>query len=237
MPQTRIRTADAAIKRILDDNTAFMATHPLEGFFDHFLGQQTPYATVVLCSDSRCQLEAFCNQPFNNIFEVANAGNRFQADVFSVSFGVKVLKTPILLIIGHTDCGAIKAAMCSHQHLDADLRSGLDGLHINHPHTDPNTAEPHPHTVMLNAIGNVNLQVAAALKSYQKQLEADAVCIIGGLFDMHNQLGGGNGKLHLFNINGQTDMATLRAHPVLLGVTAGQKAASLLDISRLSLTP
>ena len=132
MPKTKIKTADAAIKRIVSDNAAFMRSHPLVGFFDKFLGQQTPFVTIVLCSDSRCQLEAFCSQPFNNAFEVANAGNRFRADKFSVSFAVKYLETPVLMVIGHTDCGAIKAAMGDYSGEDEDICAGLDGLH-RHP--------------------------------------------------------------------------------------------------------
>jgi len=231
MPKTKIKTADAAIKRIVSDNAAFMRSHPLVGFFDKFLGQQTPFVTIVLCSDSRCQLEAFCSQPFNNAFEVANAGNRFRADKFSVSFAVKYLETPVLMVIGHTDCGAIKAAMGDYSGEDEDICAGLDGLHLALKRDDESM--PFETRVLINVIVNVNLQVEAAMRTYTDLVATGKLTIIGGVFDMHNQLGKGNGKLHLFNINNAKTIAELSAHPACTELTEKQKAATLLDLSTL----
>ncbi|MBI1363079.1 MAG: hypothetical protein GC134_03765 [Proteobacteria bacterium] len=231
-PKTHIRTADAAITRVIADNMAFMEDHPLEGFFDHFLDQQTPFATLVLCSDSRCQLEAFCSQPFNSIFEVSNAGNRFKADMFSVSFGVKVLKTPLLLIIGHTDCGAIKAAMADHSKLDAEIQAGLDGLNLP-AHSQPgDDTATYNSKVLVNVIANVNAQVRAAVDTYSKQVADGNLSVVGALFDIHNLLGHGNGKLHIFNVSGETAIDKLHMHKTLRHLSDAEKKLTLLDISK-----
>ena len=64
-----------------------------------------------MCSDSRVQSEAFRIQNVNDLFIVRNIGNQVINSSGSIEFGIRFLKTPVLLIVGHSGCGAIEAVV------------------------------------------------------------------------------------------------------------------------------
>lgn len=73
---------------------------------------QSPFATIVSCSDSRAPVETIFDQVPGNIFGVRIAGNFVDDDgLGSIEYSVAVLKASLVLILGHTDCGAIKATV------------------------------------------------------------------------------------------------------------------------------
>jgi len=75
-------------------------------------GGQQPYVTVVSCADSRVPPELLFNGGLGEIFVIRNAGNTFDtAMLATVQYGIVHLKTPVLCILGHQSCGAIKATM------------------------------------------------------------------------------------------------------------------------------
>jgi carbonic anhydrase len=74
---------------------------------------QNPYAIVLTCADSRVPVEVLFHAGVGDIFVVENAGNVAQDAIVagSIEYAVKYLNTPLLVILGHTDCGAVKAAL------------------------------------------------------------------------------------------------------------------------------
>ncbi|MGE4558151.1 MAG: carbonic anhydrase [Desulfovibrionaceae bacterium] len=73
---------------------------------------QHPFATVLTCSDSRVPPEILFDQGVGDLFVVRVAGNVIGQDVqASIEYGVEHLHTPLLLILGHTHCGAVTAAV------------------------------------------------------------------------------------------------------------------------------
>lgn len=74
---------------------------------------QNPFATVLACSDSRVPIEILFNAGIGDIFVVENAGNVAQDNVVagSIEYAAKHLKVPLLVILGHTECGAVGAAL------------------------------------------------------------------------------------------------------------------------------
>src|SRR5690606_22821773 len=74
--------------------------------------QQSPFATILTCSDSRVPPEIIFDQHANDLFVVRIAGNvPDQFGLGSIEYGVSQLGTPLLIILGHQRCGAVKAAM------------------------------------------------------------------------------------------------------------------------------
>lgn len=71
----------------------------------------TPRATVVLCSDSRCQSTQFDKTPENDDFFIRNIGNQLETSQGSVECGVAIANTPLLLFVGHSSCLAIREAL------------------------------------------------------------------------------------------------------------------------------
>lgn len=69
---------------------------------------QFPFATIVSCSDSRVVASHIFNQGLGELFEVKLAGNVVDKDALgSIEYAVEVLKTPLIVVLGHENCGAV----------------------------------------------------------------------------------------------------------------------------------
>lgn len=80
-------------------------------------GGQTPIAAVLSCSDSRVPVEHIFDQPPGNVFVVRVAGNVATTEtIASIEYAVHVLKTPLVLVMGHESCGAVMAAIQYKKH-------------------------------------------------------------------------------------------------------------------------
>ncbi len=72
---------------------------------------QYPFATVLSCIDSRVSSELIFDQGIGDIFSVRIAGNFINSDILgSMEFACKLAGTPLIVVLGHTSCGAVKGA-------------------------------------------------------------------------------------------------------------------------------
>ena len=72
---------------------------------------QHPYAIVITCSDSRVPVELIFNSSLGDIFVIRTAGNVVSDfEIGSVEYGAEHLESPLVLVLGHTNCGAVTAA-------------------------------------------------------------------------------------------------------------------------------
>ena len=106
-----------AIQRLTDGNARYVQganTHPHEDSarrLETAANGQHPYVTILSCSDSRVPLEVLFDQGIGDIFVVRVAGNVCgQSEMGSIEYGVDHVGTPLLVVLGHTGCGAVKAA-------------------------------------------------------------------------------------------------------------------------------
>ncbi len=75
---------------------------------------QWPFATILSCIDSRTSAELIFDQGLGDIFSIRIAGNIVNTDILgSMEFSCKVAGSKLLVVLGHTSCGAIKGA-CDH---------------------------------------------------------------------------------------------------------------------------
>ena len=75
---------------------------------------QHPLAIILSCIDSRTSAELIFDQGLGDIFSVRIAGNIINEDILgSMEFGCKILGAKIIVVLGHSTCGAIKGA-CDH---------------------------------------------------------------------------------------------------------------------------
>jgi carbonic anhydrase len=73
--------------------------------------EQKPFAVILTCSDSRVPPEIFFDQKLGNIFTIRNAGNIADKTALgSIEYAVNYLKTRLIVVCGHSKCGAITAA-------------------------------------------------------------------------------------------------------------------------------
>ena len=72
---------------------------------------QHPYAIVITCSDSRVPAELIFDSSLGDIFVIRTAGNVVSDfEIGSVEYGAEHLGSPLILVLGHTNCGAVTAA-------------------------------------------------------------------------------------------------------------------------------
>ncbi|MDQ1286603.1 MAG: carbonic anhydrase [Actinomycetota bacterium] len=75
-------------------------------------GGQKPFAIVLACADSRVPPELIFDQGLGDLFVVRSAGHVVDRAVLgTVQFGVEEFATPLLVVLGHTKCGAVKATL------------------------------------------------------------------------------------------------------------------------------
>ena len=73
---------------------------------------QHPFAVIISCMDSRTSAELIFDQGLGDIFSIRIAGNIINEDILgSAEFGCKVVGSKVILVLGHTSCGAIKGAI------------------------------------------------------------------------------------------------------------------------------
>ena len=114
-------TPDLALEALKEGNSRFKANEKadrnlLEQVEDTSTGQ-FPFATVLSCIDSRVSSELIFDQGIGDLFSVRIAGNFVNEDILgSMEFACKLAGTKLVVVLGHTACGAVKGA-CDHARL------------------------------------------------------------------------------------------------------------------------
>jgi carbonic anhydrase len=193
------------LKESFEDNKTYMEHGPK--FFSAFADAELPRATVITCSDSRVQPQAWDETSENDDYTVRNFGNTLSGDDGSVEYGVEHLNTPLLLIVGHTGCGAVKAASGDTSKLSKSMQARLKNLQIPRPSAGKNENQVWAEAV----IANVHNQVTLALKKYGKRVQGGALTVVGAVFDFRNDLGQGPGKFMIVDVNGNGEPERMAA--------------------------
>jgi carbonic anhydrase len=108
---------DESLTKLLDGNKRFVSGELAKKDIGESRRQeltkgQSPFATVLSCSDSRVAPELIFDQGLGDIFIVRVAGNVVEKTTLgSIEYGVEHLHTPLLIILGHESCGAVKATL------------------------------------------------------------------------------------------------------------------------------
>jgi carbonic anhydrase len=109
---------DAALQNLLEGNKRFVEKRltslgdDLSILRQKTAEKQEPFAAVLSCADSRVPVELAFDQSIGHIFVVRIAGNVATSEVIaSLEYGVAILGAKALLVLGHSDCGAVKATI------------------------------------------------------------------------------------------------------------------------------
>lgn len=109
---------DAALQTLLDGNKRYIEQR-LTSFNEDLamlrqktVEKQQPFAAVLSCADSRVPVEVAFDQTIGHIFVTRVAGNLATSEIIaSLEYGAAVLGTKAILVLGHGNCGAVKAAI------------------------------------------------------------------------------------------------------------------------------
>jgi carbonic anhydrase len=190
-------TPDAAINLLKEGNKRFVENKKanrnlLEQVVDTATGQY-PFATVLSCIDSRVSAELIFDQGVGDIFSARVAGNIVNEDLLgSIEFACKLAGTKVVVILGHTACGAVKGA-CD----DAKMGNLTILLHkikpavraISEP-TDPNSRNS-KNIDFVNKVATKNVQLTIedtrSLSPVLQEMEENGeIKIVGAMYDISN---------------------------------------------------
>ncbi|PIY03315.1 MAG: hypothetical protein COZ21_09600 [Bacteroidetes bacterium CG_4_10_14_3_um_filter_31_20] len=155
--------------------------------------------TLVSCADSRVPANAIMPDTINKIFKIENIGNQVLSCEGSVDYGVLHLKTPVLMILGHSDCGAIKAYLKGFNEETYNIKRELDFLLpiINKTANELNFEKQLSTTIQ----HNIDYQVNIAYKKYRDIVKNKKLTIIGAYYDFKNEFNKGFGRIIITNVN------------------------------------
>ena len=136
-PSVKVTSPDQALQYLKEGNKRFVdnATMPRDtnkADLAATAGQQSPFAVVLTCSDSRVSPEIYFDQKIGDIFVIRNAGNYADQEALgSLEFAVAALGAQIVVVVGHTMCGAVFNSFDKTGGLPANLTAVLDNIRVN----------------------------------------------------------------------------------------------------------
>lgn len=174
------------IDQIIRDNMHFTDKYETEFSKD----KDQISVTCLTCADADIQDQIYSKNAFNKIFTVRNIGNQAKSNISSLDYGINQLKTPILLILGHTDCSSIHSYLNDKEISNSELQNLKSVLHdegcnINEFVTD-----------------NINYQVAYCLERYKEYVSKGDLMIIGAIYDSNRVFSPIQGSMLICNFNG-----------------------------------
>lgn len=208
-PGSSAQIRRSILRNFVEDSQKYSREHPVKR-----PAHQSPRATVVSCSDSRCQVVELDQTPEEDLFVIRAIGNQVKTTGGSIWYGVEHLESPLLLILGHSDCGAVKAKLDGTEQkpdLPQCVKDELKHVHVGETR-DVNEA----------ILANVHFQVDRALEQFPEQVKSQdgnppKLTIMGAIYDFRDDFGRGPNALIIVNINGEKKPRNIAKHPDLQG--------------------
>ncbi|MCA9805364.1 MAG: carbonic anhydrase [Cyanobacteria bacterium HKST-UBA02] len=148
---------------------------------------QKPIASVLSCADARVPVELIFDKGFGELFVVRVAGNVCKtAELASLEYGSLYLGTPLIVVLGHSDCGAVKAAI-SEAELKGSLPLLMDVIRPAVARARKKSPDAKKDDFTDKAIEeNVRLSIESILKSpgIKKAVDAKKVLVVGAIRDL-----------------------------------------------------
>lgn len=143
---------------------------------DRLLSGQKPHSIILSCSDSRIPPEVIFDQKLGEIFVIRTAGGAIDSiAIASIEYAVEHLGTKLIVVLGHEECGAVKASI-----------KALDGSSAGSPHLDKLVADIQPRIRTMMAgkkspSSRVAEEAVENAKGIKKDLESRSAIIQGKL--------------------------------------------------------
>lgn len=194
-------TPQSALAELKAGNERFVAGQPLHRDVHADVKAsakgQYPFAVVLSCLDSRQPIELVLDQGIGDIFSARVAGNVLNEDILgSMEFGCKVSGAKLIVVVGHSNCGAIKGAI---DNVELGSLTGLVGK--IKPAIDAVPAEVSPRTTknyaFVDQVGEANVrlvmkQIRERSPILREMLDHGDIGLAGGMYDLST------GKINFF---------------------------------------
>lgn len=174
---------------------------------------QWPFATIVSCIDSRTSAELIFDQGLGDIFSVRIAGNVINTDIMgSLEFACAVAGSKVIVVLGHTSCGAIKGA-CDHIEMGnlTELLSKIQPAVYQESATVDPAKRKSSNAVFVENVADLNVRRSVRTvvsRSYilEQLIKDGKIAIIGAKHDL------ASGEITFFDDTHVHDAASLQAY-------------------------
>ncbi|MEI8010609.1 MAG: carbonic anhydrase family protein [Candidatus Nitrotoga sp.] len=152
-------------------------------------GSQHPFAVILSCIDSRTSVELIFDQGLGDVFSVRIAGNVINEDILgSMEYACKVVGAKIIVVLGHTQCGAIRGA-CDHVemgNLTALLNKIQPAIYEENSETENRNASNY---IFVEKVASIHIKrtlhaILDRSPILKEMIEAGTICIIGAKYDV-----------------------------------------------------
>ncbi len=206
-----------ALNRLREGNERFVNNSPRQARTDaarirqQALGQ-TPFACVLACSDSRVPVEFVFDQGVGDLFVVRTAGNTAgDHEVASLSYAVGALEVPLVVVMGHTNCGAIRAALGDGPDV-AEFAPILEEIRLAREHVPLTDCTPDrarmADRVARSHVEDVIESVIARSPTIAARVRSGWCAVVGAIYDT------GSGRVSFIDERG--DAGVLGARPAVV---------------------
>lgn len=189
-------SASEALQRLKDGNDRFAAGRSRHSHLGaDWLAEtadegQAPFATVLGCSDSRAGVELLFDAGMSDIFVVRVAGNVVGThEAGSIEYAVEHLRTPLLVVLGHTRCGAVAAAAKglppkgNLRELLAPITPVVEKTRQDHPKADP--CELLDRAIEANVWNSIE-QLLVRSQAVREAAARGRLRVEGAVYDIHS---------------------------------------------------
>ncbi|MEL6810725.1 MAG: carbonic anhydrase family protein [Bacteroidota bacterium] len=188
-------TPQTALEALKSGNDRFVKGSPVNRNLHEQIadtaGGQYPFATILHCIDSRVSAELVFDQGIGDIFSIRIAGNFVNEDILgSMEFASKLAGTRLILVLGHTSCGAVKGA-CDHARM-GNLTSLIKKLEpavaaVQEPSDESERTSANIDFV--NEVAKTNVEMTMADIRNRSEILAEMetngeIAIVGGMYDI-----------------------------------------------------
>jgi carbonic anhydrase len=192
-PPMAAHSPDEALSLLKAGNVRFASGKPECGPLTARIGElrngQSPFAAVLGCSDSRVPIETIFDQVPGNVFVVRVAGNFVNDDgLGSIEYSVAVLKSKLILVLGHESCGAVNAGVAYVK--DGTTQPGHMQNFVAAVAPAAKATKGSAGDWLTNAIAE-NARMNVAAMTARSTIVADAVKsgsvkVVGGVYSLHS---------------------------------------------------
>ena len=181
-PAEFIEDANEALQMLKDGNERylkgeFLSMNSCKEDREVLRNFQNPFAVVLTCSDSRVAPEIFFDQKLGDIFIIRNAGNIADKTALgSIEFAIDHLKCRLVVVCGHSNCGAVSAA-CSDEDLPPNIKHIVDYI----TPAVKNGGD-------IDAITRSNVESMAEIVKADEIVKCSGVIVVGAYYDIQSGL-------------------------------------------------
>lgn len=148
---------------------------------------QYPFAVILSCMDSRTSVELIFDQGLGDLFSVRVAGNIVNNDIIaSIEYAIKYVGSKVLMVLGHTECGAIKSAKMGVQ--DGHITELLKRIHpsISKAMLQGDNNHQFADSVAYANVENSLEQIIIRSEIVKSMFESGQIGILGAIYNIEN---------------------------------------------------